>query len=221
MKKIICILFIIFTFIIFNYKLFLSGYYNNKANIEYKSWNFIWATNLYNKSINYKLKSNNLHNLWNTYFYLWKDTENQFELYNKSLESFSWSLKIEFNENTKYNYDYVLEKLTSPQSSPQGEEEDQKWEGKWENTSPQSSPWGEEEDQKWEDEKGQENQGEEKELSNWEYQQLKEYVENLKEGEELYQDYFNKAWKSDNDIFEYFNNPFFDDEFDRWSEKDW
>lgn len=59
-------------------------------------------------------------------------------------------------------------------------------------------------------------------LSQEELQQIEQYAENLKKSEFYNQKYFNKKEPEENqDIDWFFRDPFFDDSFSRWWEKDW
>ena len=72
-------------------------------------------------------------------------------------------------------------------------------------------------------EENQQSQWEEtNELSQEQMEQIEQYAENLKKSEFYNQKYFNKQEPEDNqNIDDFFRDPFFDDSFVRWWEKDW
>lgn len=240
-----------FIFLVSNYSLFLSNYNINKWNKFYRLWDFSWALDYYNKSLN----NISLHNIWNVNYYLWEDLsdEEKINYYNKSLEAFSWALNIKFDDDTKFNYDYLVDLLKDLEDSQdeQNQEENQEQQDSWENSEEQesSNTWEEEQNSSQENEQNQEKSEQESsnweweedsdetekssssnnnennweweensvtQMSNWEYQQVKKYIESLEQQEWEYQDFFNKT--SDNtDPFE----SMFDSMFNNWGEKDW
>lgn len=242
-KKIIIFTFILITlFIIFNYKVFLWNYYFSQANNNYIASNFSWALDWYNNSLNYLSWSNLNYNKWNTYYRIWEKEKNLDEkindytkslnLYKNILEEDKKSNKKE-DQDTRFNYEFVKKKLEELQEQKheeqeQQEEEQQEQEQQEEQNWDEENSEGEQQDANtWEDNSGQ-NWSEESieesenatkqflqtELSPEELKQVEDYIENLNQEEKYNREYFNNVQPLQID-------PFFDDLFDRWWEKDW
>ena len=87
-----------------------------RANFFYKSWRFDDARKIYEK---YKCNSKKEcfilnHNMWNNYYYnntVIDDLDERINLLELSLQSFLNALDIKYDEETKYNYEYVLKQL--------------------------------------------------------------------------------------------------------------
>ncbi len=210
-------------FFIVNYNAIISEYYNYKGNILYQEWSFTWALAYHNWSLQNKKSPEILHNLWNDSFKIWEentDLQRKFELYNNALNFYSWSLSIAENFETRENYNYVLEKIIEEFTKQENKGQDKNREEQDENNNDQnqnsSNTWSNSE----------ENSGAQIELSESNMEEIKDYIEKLKRQQAKNWQYFNKEEQSDIDSNNFFfwnfvNDPFFQDVFNRWWEKDW
>jgi hypothetical protein len=110
------------------------------------------------------------------------------------------------------------------ESSKSKEWEKNKWSEKSESESNQSEDTKDKSEQlEWQNESSQWSGSEQwNNLSQEALEQIEEYAENLKKSEFYNQKYFNKKEPEQNqDIDWFFRDPFFDDSFSRWWEKDW
>lgn len=194
----------------------------NLWNIYYKSWDYDLSIKNYESVLN--TNSNELlfkvnHNLWNSYFRMWEiDSQNALDYFSISALYYNDALKIYFNEETKKNFEFVLEKIklleekksnkntgdsNSSNNNNQSNESDDssddsgdsKW--NWENSN-KSETW----------------------LSQEQKEIIKEYQELLKKEEYQNSDSYNKMyeWAGDYSISEnIYDNSLLEDK----AQKDW
>ena len=148
-------LLILIFFLLTNYKFLLWNYYNNKWIELYNNLNYSWALIQHEKALSSLENEDILYNIWNDYFKYWEWIENtkvKIDNYIKSLDSYSWSLNIKYDEKTKENYDYVLNKLNElkiEQEEENNDEENKDWkdeEEKGENEEKNNKEWKDEEE---------------------------------------------------------------------------
>lgn len=85
----------------------------NIWNDNYKSWNYIEAINSYQK-LNIKDDFDLLHNLWNSYYMIWswaKSDDEKVIYFINSINFYKTALEIKYDQETKLNYYFVLNKL--------------------------------------------------------------------------------------------------------------
>lgn len=111
-----------------------------KADFYYKLWEYEKALELYlqtdckNEEKCFIL----YHNIWNTYYKLWELKEEKLKkitLWQKSLSFYLKALSIKKDDQTKKNYDFVLEKLqklVKDEQKPEEKEIDDDIEKRWE-----------------------------------------------------------------------------------------
>jgi len=162
MKKIIITLFItIWLLSIFYYEnrnLIMSNKINN---IGIKAYNNelhdIWIGQ-FNFANNIKQDAIILYNIWNTYYKTAEEKNDENEkiaYYELALDSYSWSLNLEYNQDTQDNYEYVeqkLDKLLNPEQEEQdtqSEEENSKSNQQWEKQEAEESNSEAVEGQEW------------------------------------------------------------------------
>lgn len=232
-KKIIIffILSLIF-FVIFNYKIFLWTYYFNSWKSLYDKAYFSWSYESFSKVDNSIDFVNLNYNLWNSLFKIWEsfdDNNLKIEYYTKSLNSYSQAIKYIADNNLKddedllFNYEFVkakLNKLKKEEEKKQEEQKEEKNESEENNDekdSSESSEWNNNQDNSLEENDNtqsiskQENIEKNKvSLSDWELEDIENYLEKLKEEENNNKDFYNN----------YETNSFFDD-FMNSNEKDW
>lgn len=246
MNKLILIIFgfvfIISIFMLENRAFIVQYFENNKWLQEYYSENYIEAYEIFSWSIQKKSNEIVLFNIWNNFVKEAEKSENIVEkiwLLQKSIKHYEKSLDINKNDFVENNKAYAENKIDELLEQEEKEESENKWEtesdnglNNWENEESENTDWVQ---NQWENiDPSYNNQNEAGEswiisnsswnsqsLSQSQTQQLEEYLEELKEIEKNNQQYFNKKtqwW----DLFERFSNdPFFQNEFDRWWEKDW
>lgn len=214
-------------------------------NIYYRYGDFENAIKNYEK---YNCKNDcniKYHNLWNSYYRLWEKEENlekKIYFYLKSVLSYEEALNIKFDEQTKFNHDFVLEKLKELQKEQENKKQKKnEWDknnkdkkGNWNNNENNKENQNSDE-KKWNNQ--QENNQQEpklqpkwptidisKDYQRWlkkldenEKQMLEEYLKQLKEEEKQNRTLNNK--KQNQDIFDILRWQFFEDFDDWWS--DW
>ena len=250
-KTIIFIFLSIIIFCSSNYKNIVSDYYSYMGNNSYYNWSFSWALWYHNMSLKFRETPEILHNIWNDNFKFWESysqKEVKKEFYQKALIYYSWSLNISENIKTRENYNYVLSKLEDLEQNnvdKQNNKDQKKSENNkdqevddetdhWENKTENNEEWTQWEStwsQKWaksEDTSQQENQAsqENKKLSVSDMKELQNYLEKLKDSQKKNSQFFNKekqSWIDQNNLFfwNFIDDPFFQDIFNRWWEKDW
>ena len=250
-KVIIFIWLSIVLFFIINYKAIVWEYFSYKGTISYDNWSFSWALWYHKSLLNIKESPEILHNLWNDTFQIWRLNQNEQEkrlLYNKALEYYSWSLVISENLETRENYNYVLNKLDELEQDQEQEndnqnnqsdekssdDKNQEWSGKqkWETKEWwEKKEWWETKEwwaewENWENNNQNSSSEEKKPLSESDMKELNNYIDKLKKQQENNAQYFNKekqSWIEPNNLhfWNFINDPFFQDVFNRWWEKDW
>lgn len=221
----------------------------NQWNISYVNKDFFWAINNYESLLNTK-KINLLfyasHNLWNSYYRIWEklEWEQQKWFYEKAINYYSGALSIKYDNETKANLDFVLNKLQEEEKKEdKSDEKSSSWsqdnstvswpqnnETSWENS---SSTWSGSENESF---SWSQNQTNEKSWDNswnnfkpWDStetlsaEQLKaisDYKEALKKEQDYNSEGFNKVyeWDLNWDIFDsFFNNSLLNQD----NKKDW
>jgi hypothetical protein len=254
MKKIIILFIITCLLSIFYYEnrnLIISNKINNIGINAYINELYVIWIGQFNLANNTKKDAVILYNIWNTHYKIAEEKNNENEkiaYYELALDSYSWSLNIDYNQDTKYNYEYVEQKLDKLLNTEQEEQETKLDEEstenqEWEEINPASGKeqeWDITEESKevteWEEKKWEENSNwndwsnwkewswewewtnETEELSQEQLEQIEKYSEDLKKTEFYNQKYFNKV--NHNEL----NDKSYDelmDIFERWWEKDW
>lgn len=250
-KKLVLFLLIILFFITFNYKSFLWYKLFLNGNKEYINNNFTWALELYEKSFFYWTGNELIYNIWNSYYKNWYNEDSidiKIEKYKKSLEYYNLILDNNLKNNkkedidTKFNFDFVKNKLDELEKQKQKNEQEQN-----QDNNEQSKEGNQEDEHSNNSEKISESKGnkenilkennnkstedlnEESIWNKWENEvnnnikidisqndlkQIWEYIKNLKNEEKYNRKYYNN-------VEHIYNNSFFDNIFNRWSEKDW
>lgn len=161
-----------------------------------------------------------LHNIWNSFFELYKQTQDIWYL-EKSISAFSWSLAIKENIDTRYNYTFVKSLLESWSDDQQEEE---KSSDSSEQSISQSWSWSQsdnsqQEQSNWDNSNQQEVEvPEEDSLSSKEREAIEKTIEDLKKSQSEFQQFFQKTVPQNNlsDLMQEFMWW-----IDRWWEKDW
>lgn len=221
-------------------------------NLLLKSWDYNYRLSNYDKALeNYlKIDCNYLkdcfilyHNTANSYYKLWeiqKDKTKKTLFWINSLSFYQKALDIKNDKETKYNYNFVLNKLkdlTNPnqeqeknqqpeeEKQQQSQDNEQEEKNKQEGKEDKGIDWQQQESKedqiqpKWDSFKIDENAlNQWKKLSQEEKEILKWYIQKLKQ-EEKQNIKLNKEWQIFNDdLNDFFNNPLdFDDFKDKWS----
>lgn len=159
--------------------------------------------------------------LWWYYFNKWVENFDNKNL-TGSLDNFSGSIDYSDSEESQYNYDYIV-KLLEEEKQKEEEQKDDKEEEK---KNEEWDSWDDKEQEKkeeWEqssdkeqkiwEQPDSESTIKQQELTPQELEQIKDYIDNLKEEEKYNREYFNNVAPVN-------NNPFFDEIFNR-GEKDW
>jgi len=199
-----------------------SAWNYNLWNISYIKWNYDSAINYFTKvsefSSNLLLFRTN-HNLWNAYYRIWeKDKDNELKHYENAVTYYWKALNIRFNEQTKSNYDFVLDKIkeldkNQNNSNKEIEENNSNSEEKKDEKSSESN---------WEKNVSDNSNLEEKQevkLSQEQSKAIEEYKEMLKKEQDYNSQWFNKVYEWENiDIFDrFFNNSLLEND----NKKDW
>lgn len=233
-----------------NYEKAISKFSKGKnINSDYNLWNSYYRLKDYEKAIeqfllisnkdNKELAFRSFHNLWNTYYRYWKQNEEtKKEKYLTAINYYEKALEISFDEETKANRDFVLNKIKEDEEQKQNEEEQKEelknnkekedkteqnneeeeseknqWEKSSENSEKDewSKDWTKE---NWQNEEKENNEIEER-ISQEDKNELEEYKKMLEDMQKAYSEWFNKVWeKNSNDPFDsFFNDPFFDSFF--------
>jgi len=249
-KKTIIIIWIILWFLLINI-FSINSYYNNlEWNKLYKNKDFSWALEFFEKEKNYIW----LYNLWNINYRLWEqslplqgeDLEGAIKYWEKSVDFYKNSLKLKYNKNTEYNYNFVLyklKKLKKKQEEEKKREEQKnnkdkksdkkdKTAGQQGSSAPWRSEWEKKQNwKKWKEIKGW-TQGSplQDKLTDFQKKQIKAYEEKLKQDQKKNAWNFWKVYQENNrnDIFDNFNSffendPFFDNSAlnNKDEKKDW
>lgn len=214
--------------------IFWWDYYLQKWNIYYRYGDFKTAIEKYE---NYECKNDceiKNHNLWNSYYRLWeKETnlEKKIFLYQKSIFYYKEALSIKFDEKTKFNHDFVLEKLkelekqkeenkNQEKNKNQEEQKGEQKNGENEKNKENQSSFTQNEEQEQQAQSKQETIDISKDVEKWskklnetERQMIEKYLEELKEEEKQNRSLNNKNQKED--IFDILRWQFFEN-FDNW-----
>ena len=224
-----------------------SAWNYNLWNLFYLKWDYDSAINYFNKVSEFSSKilifrSN--HNIWNSYYRIGqKDKENEIKHYKSSLDYYQKALNINFDKETKSNYDFVLDKIKKLEEKNEQEKNEQeknddknqdwtdktskKTEYKNNNSSNKNqensqneyknSTW--EESNSWEKLDSQSQDAKSPELTQEQIQAIEDYKETLKKEQYFNSEWYNKVYEWENiDIFEsFFNNSLLEDD----NKKDW
>ncbi len=223
----------------------------NSANSLYKQNQFEKAIKSYLSIVWDEKNSFNFniyHNLWNSYYKLWepKSDEEKLKNFEKSVSFYEKALNIKYDEQTKKNLDFVLDKMKKiqekkkqEQQEKQNNEQSKSWswsensENKsWSLSEDKSSSWSENsKTENWKNSsKSWQNEKWESSLTEEQLQQIENYSKDLKEQEKNSSALFNKVYKwgqneQNTSDFEalFWNDPFFDNSLLEWwkEEKDW
>lgn len=268
-KIIFWILFILWVISVFFYEnidLYKQNNLNKAWISQYWSGNhliseliFSWAQLKQSDAILEYNKANSLYKQWENA----NNMQDKVDYFQKALDWYSWSIALEYNQDTQDNITFVediLEKLSTPEEQKESEEkwenqennswedsEKKEWESNTENESWESQDQKSDEANKWEndensteweeseDQSGNKKEWEDSEKSSWEEkdeennelteeqkEQIEKYSDQLKKSEFYNQKYFNKKPQEINrDINDLMRDPFLEDWFVRWWEKDW
>lgn len=197
---------------------------------KYQEWVKEYLSILWDEKTEFNFRIN--HNLWNSYYKLWeqKSDEEKVKFFEKSVSHYRKALDIKYNEETKNNLDFVLDKIKKLQEKSKQEQQKQEeqkstwsWSENSENKSwswsENSSPKSQKQDDKWESS-----------LTKEQLQQIEDYSKSLKEQEKNSSAWFNKVYKwgqNDQNISDFEalfdKNPFFNNSPLEWwkEEKDW
>lgn len=140
----------------------ISWFYD-KANSLYKKWEYEEAIKEYvsilndeKNKINFKIN----HNLWNSYYRLWEqDEQNKLNYRQKSVDYYKKALDIIYDEETKQNLEFVLNKINEEQNKDENNEDKDKqdWEDSWnddnsnQNSNDKSWTWSQDQNSNWND----------------------------------------------------------------------
>jgi len=226
----------------------------NKANSLYKNSKYNEAIKeylsiLWKEEININFLINN--NIANSYYRLWEIEEDKIKSWEEAVEYYNKALDIKYNDETKENLEFVLNKIKEEKEKKENKDEEkkdnkkseesnqedwEKWEEKNENKENKTDSWSTSEDDKKEEEKKweweekkwtekSEGEGNENKISEEQEDALKQYEKALKQAEQENQDWFNKVYQenSNNTPFDIFNDPFFNNDLldNKSWEKDW
>lgn len=219
-----------------------SAWNYNLWNLFYLKWDYDSAINYFNKVSEFSSKilifrSN--HNIWNSYYRIGqKDKENEIKHYKSSLDYYQKALNINFDKETKANYDFVLDKIKKLEEKKEQEKNDDKNQDWTDKTSKKTeyknnnssnknqensqneyknSTW--EESNSWEKLDSQSQDAKSPELTQEQIQAIEDYKETLKKEQYFNSEWYNKVYEWENiDIFEsFFNNSLLEDD----NKKDW
>ncbi len=219
--------------------------YYNKANVAYKLWNYQWALDIYKILEDIENDFKIWHNMWNSYYKVWdeiSDLNLKIDNWEKSLESYENALSVNYDEETKKNFDFVKEKLEKLKEENWMSEEkkwDKSWEKSWEKKDGEKAwKWEEKQDENWGEswEKWEEKswekwewaqsweQEEKSSFSEQQKEEIENYMKNLEKNQEKNQNSFNRNdSQRNNPLDNFFNNDPF---FNKWAgggdvERDW
>ncbi len=249
MNKITFLIFIFFIFIsifIFENRTFMKQYFQNNTALEkYNSEDFQAAEKIFSWALSKNPDEIIAFNLGNTFLKQAleeKSLEKKISLLNKSIETYKQAQEIKnknFIENnleiaTKLleNYKQKKKSWENNQQNNQDENQNNSQENTWENNDTQEQNWDTQENSQEQDEENQQNtqtspwkNGDTSEqfnqLSNEQTQEIENYLEELKQIEKNNQQFFNKQPNNENFFEKFSNDPFLQNEFNRWWEKDW
>lgn len=237
-KKNKIFLLLIALFLLFNIYVFYNINIAYNWNKLYLSKNYLESIDKYNNFLDNKLflsnnvKSKILHNIWNSYYRLGELAE----LWDKklyfwySIKSYEKSLSIRYDEKTKFNYDFVKNKLDDLNNNQQqnNNQDNNSWENSdknnwnsnsWNNS---SSNW-ENKNNNSEDSSNSNTTNNNDKLSSEESEFLEKYIDWLNQDQEYYNSFYNKNYKQNDDIFDMFmSDSIFDNSLlNQNNTKDW
>lgn len=179
----------------------------NLWNLNYKSHNYNLAIKNYESILNTTSKSLLFkvnHNLWNSYFRMWEiDSENSLDYFNTSASFYNDALKIYFNEETKNNFEFVLEKIKELEKKSEDNSDSNSSNKKNENS---DNTYDSNNSEIW--------------LTNEQKEKIKEYQEMLKKEQNSNNDSFNKIYEWDGN-YSVYENIYDNSLLENKVEKDW
>lgn len=193
----------------------------NLWNLYYKSYDYDLAIKNYESILNTNSKSLLFklnHNLWNSYFRMWEiDIENSLDYFNTSASFYNDALKIYFNEETKNNFEFVIEKIKELEKNVKEESDSNSTNKKTENPDKTDDSSNNSWSSKW---NNKDSNNTETWLSDKQKEVIKEYQEMLKKDQNSNSDSFNKVyeWAGDYSIYE---NIYDNSLLENKVEKDW
>ena len=152
----------------------------NKANSLYKQWKFSNAAKEYfsilsedKNEMNFNLN----HNIWNSYYRIWEKSEKTEEkkaYREKSVEYYEKALDVKYNEETKKNLEFVLNKIKKlwEDKNKKEENKDKKNQNNSKNSDSKNGKKSWEKEKKW-DKEGQKN-NQESWKKNWTWNKSKD-----------------------------------------------
>jgi hypothetical protein len=213
-----------------------NAYYKNRE-YEIAIQAYEWALWTENNNLLFRI----YHNLWNSYYRIWEQNEeNKLEYFLNSVSNYEEALEIKYDEETEANRDFVLEKIKELEEKMQENNENSEWNedsetsSEWQDSEWQNSEWEQQSwnSQDWEKQNSNENWEEQSsyteqtwgwnvensKLSEEDRKALEEYTKMLQESQNAYSEWFNKVYQERSDDFfeDFFNfDPFnFDSFFD-------
>lgn len=240
MKKIIITFVLIICLIWFIFHTFWTYRFQKIIEALYDTWSYPIVEVLLKEEDE---TAKNLHNAGNSMYRQYEENKENIRLLEESIDYFSWSLDIEENIDTRYNYVFTKKILDEIEKQEEEKEEQNKQEKEEQNKQEEDTEQNQDTENKedwdgetssWKSEKGssqedtentQKNNREEQykleqqqevwKLSKEETQALEKIIENLKKEQIYNQKFYNK--KDQKTFWE----KMFDDFFDRGWEKDW
>ncbi len=227
----------------------------NQANSFYKEKNYEEAIkkylSIYNDDKNIlSFKIN--HNLWNSYYKyseIIENNEEKIQYLQKTIEYYEKALNIIYDEETKKNLEFVLDKINNlekeqwdesksekeqwDESQEQWDETKNEWNENWDEWQEQWDETKSEWNEKWDESQEQSDETKNEWNENWDEnnlnpeqkQILENYQEALKQNQIQNSNYYNKVYQeNNNDPFEdFFTDPFFNNDLLNWwnNKKDW
>jgi len=230
----ICILITIF---LLENRSFFTQYLENESGLEkYNLEKYSDSQKIFSWSLSKNPNQILLFNLANSFV---KQAENEWitqdkiDLFTHSLEYYNQALEFSDEKFIQNNIDYVetqLEKYKKSENSSNNQEQqdDLKWQWQWEeedvNQNNQSQWWDDtqnnDQEESWDNNSTQE-ESNNNNLTQEQIEELENYSKQLEEIEQNNQQFFNKNTPEENLFEKFSNDPFFQDEFNRWWEKDW
>lgn len=230
--------------------------FKNSDNIfwSYNEWNALYKQKKYIEAIKKylsilsveknKLNFNLNHNLWNSYYRFWeieKDNNKKIKYWQEAVKYYKQALEIKYDEQTKQNLDFVLDKIKEEQKKQEEQEKkDKNNKSKtWSEKNSENNTWSWSKDKTWtwsKNEKDWDKSKSWKENNIWKSDKqwqitkeqedaMKKYTDALKQAQKDNLNWFNKVYQDNNNnpFDEIFNDPFFDNSLlnNKSSKKDW
>lgn len=213
-------------------------YYKNYQWIQaYNSQSFNEAEKYFSGSILYWESEIIYFNQWNNFYKQAQQEKNinkKLELLQKSIEKYSQALEYKNRDFIENNYKIAQQELNKYKQIEEKNKDiasKEEWEENTQenvqqnqdgesNSNQDSQESWDEQNQQWESLQDQQ-WGNQYELTQQQQAELEKYLQELKEIEANNQKFFNKQ-PQNKDFFQKFSNdPFLQNEFNRWGEKDW